>query len=191
MGARLFTAILPDPEVVQDLTTWLEPRREAGADVWRWTAAEGWHLTTCFMASVPERVVEPLVAGLDEAAARMPAFEVRVEGGLCFPDVGRAKLLALAVTDGHEQLAALAASCRGVASHVGASPDGARFRGHLTLARARRGFDATRWVQLVDAFPGWTWRASELALVESHLSDRGSRYEVLERFPLGAGLGLG
>lgn len=185
MGSRLFTAVLPPEDVVEQLTTWLEPRREAGAEVWRWTKPEDWHLTICFMASVPEHALEPLVSGLDEAAGRVAGFELRIEGGLCFPDVARAKILAMAVTEGHEQLTALAAACRGMASHAGAGPDGARFRGHLTLGRARRALDATRWVHVVDAFPGWGWRAEELVLVESHLSDRGARYEVLERFALG------
>ncbi|MGD7732091.1 RNA 2',3'-cyclic phosphodiesterase [Propionibacteriaceae bacterium G57] len=184
MGARLFTAVLPPDEVVAQLSTWLEPRRDADAREWRWTTPEGWHLTTCFMGAVPDNVVDRLVEGLSGVAARTPGFEVRVEGALCFPDAARARILALGVTVGHEPLEVLAGACRGVASHVGAAPDGAKFRGHLTLGRARKPFDATRWVHVVDAFPGWTWRAAELVLVESHLSDRGSRYEVLERFAL-------
>lgn len=184
MGARLFTAVLPPAWVVDELAGWLEPRREAGAAVWRWTPPESWHLTTAFMASVPEVAVQGLVEGLAEVAGRVPSFDVRVEGALCFPDVTRAKLLALGVTDGHAPLEALAGASRGVASHAGAAPDGARFRGHLTLGRSRRPLDATRWVHVVDAFPGWTWRADELVLVESHLGDRGSRYQVVERFAL-------
>ncbi|MGD8215628.1 hypothetical protein [Aestuariimicrobium sp. Y1814] len=89
---------------------------------------------------------------------------MRVEGALCFPDVSRVKVLAMAVTEGREQLEALARVCRGVASHAGAGPDGSRFRGHLTLARARRPFDATRWVHVVDAFPGWTREATTRTL---------------------------
>ena len=184
MGARLFTAVLPPAFVVEELATWLEPRRDAGAEVWRWTPPEAWHLTTAFMASVPEAAFDGLVEGLAEAAARIGPFEVRVEGAVCFPDAARARLLALGVTDGHERLAELAGVCRGVASHSGAAPDGERFRGHLTLGRARRPLDATRWVHVLDAFPGWTWRADEVVLVESHLGDRGSRYHVVERFAL-------
>ena len=184
MGARLFTAVLPPAGVVEELTTWLEPRREAGAGVWRWTQPQGWHLTTAFMASVPPAALDRLVEGLGAALIRVAGFDVRIQGGLCFPDVGRAKLLAMAVTEGHRHLEDLAGVCQGVASHAGAQPDGGKFRGHLTLARARRPLEATKWVHVVDAFPGWTWRAEEVVLVESHLSDSGNRYEVLERFGL-------
>ncbi len=185
MGARLFAALLPPEAVVTELDALLEPRREAGRDSWRWTRPEGWHLTTVFMASVSDRSRDRLVEGLGLVAAGTAPFDVGVGGALCFPSADRARVLALGVSMGHEALAVLARSCRDAASHAGANPDGARFTGHLTLARARRPFDATKWVHVVDSFPGWTWRAEELALVESHLDDPGNRYEVLERFPLG------
>ena len=184
MGARLFTAILPPAWVMDELGGWLEPRREAGAEVWRWTRPEGWHLTTAFMASVPASAQQLLVEGLGESVARAAPFEVRISGALCFPHAAKARALAMAVTEGKESLAALARTCRGVATRAGASPDGANFVGHLTLACARKPLDATKWVHVVDAFPGWTWRVQQLVLVESHLADRGNRYEVLERFTL-------
>lgn len=185
MGARLFAALLPPEVAVTELDALLEPRREAGRESWRWTKPEGWHLTTVFMPSVSDRSRDRLVEGLGQVAAGTAPFDVGIGGALCFPSADRARVLALGVPTGQEALAVLARSCRDAASHAGANPDGARFTGHLTLARARRPFDATRWVHVVDSFPGWTWRAADLALVESHLHDRGSRYEVLERFPLG------
>lgn len=183
MGSRLFTAVLPPDEVLDQFDTLLEPRRDIGAADWRWTPRSGWHLTTAFMADVPGPLVEPLVELLVDAAATTSPFDLRLEGARCFPDAARARLLAVDVAGGHDELAALARRCRNAASRAGADPDGARFQGHLTLGRARRPFDATRWVHVVDSFGGWTFRATELVLVESHLAER--RYEVLERFPLG------
>ena len=60
--------------------------------------------------------------------------------------------------------------------------DGARFVGHLTLARINRGLPAVRWLEILDSFPRWRWHVDELCLVESH---PGARYVVTERFPLG------
>lgn len=187
MGARLFTAVLPPRSVVEELDRYLEPRREAGLDQWRWTRPEGWHLTTTFMASVPTLAQDLLVEGLHEAATRIPPFELHLEGALCFPDVARARVLGIGIRDGATELGALAGTSRRLASHSGASPDGATFRGHLTLGRARRPFDATKWFHIVDSFPGWTWQVTEFVLVESHMADRGNRYEVLETFPLAGG----
>lgn len=185
MGARLFAAVLPPEAVVAELDALLEPRRQAGRDVWRWTRPEGWHLTTVFMGSVAPRSLDRLVEGLAAVAGRTVPFGVGIGGALCFPAPDRTRVLALGVPEGHEPLATLARAARDAAAHAGADPDGARFTGHLTLARARRTFDATRWVHVVDSFPGWSWPVGELVLIESHLDDPGSRYEVLERFPFG------
>ncbi len=185
MGSRMFAAVLPPATVVSALDALLEPRRDAGRDVWRWTRPEGWHLTTTFMASVPPEALDPLEEYLAETAAITDPFELRLEGAVCFPNVESARVLALGLARGHDELAALARSSRNAASRAGAAPDGARFTGHLTLGRARRPFDATKWFRVVDAFSGWCWRVEEFALVESHLQDRGNRYEVVGRFPLG------
>lgn len=187
MGTRMFTAVLPPPSVVAELDRWLEPRREAGADTWRWTRPENWHVTTAFMESVSDDARYRLAEALAEVAATTPPFDLRLEGARCFPSVERAKLLALDVAHGAEPLGHLARACRYAASRSGAAPDGATFVGHLTLGRARRAFDATKWVHVVDAFPPSAWRADELVLVASHLADGGNRYEVVERFALGSG----
>lgn len=182
MTARLFSAVLPPLDVLEQIDAHLQPRRAAGSGTWRWTPMENWHVTTAFMASVPERAREPLDELLAEAAAATPAFDIRLAGTVCFPDPSRARILALGVTQGAQKLAALAQRCRNAATRAGTSADGARYTGHLTLARTHRATEATSWVRIVDSFPGWSWTAQELVLIESHLAER--RYEVVGRWPL-------
>ena len=95
MGARRFAALLPPFDVVAELDVLLEPRREAGREQWRWTRPEGWHLTTVFMGSVPDHVLEPLAEGLGHAASRTEPFDVGIGGALCFPSADRTRVLAL------------------------------------------------------------------------------------------------
>lgn len=184
MAKRMFTAVLPPPEIVQDLDSYVAPRREADPDL-RWTRLEGWHLTTAFMGQVALGRDEYLEDNLADVAARTQPFEVRVEGGIAFPNPMKARVLGLAVPVGHDELAALSASCRAAASRAGVEADGTRFVGHLTLARHSRGVQATRWLTVLDAFPGWSWTADELLLIESRSSGYGFGYEVAARFPLG------
>ncbi|WP_353082164.1 RNA 2',3'-cyclic phosphodiesterase [Tessaracoccus lapidicaptus] len=185
MGARMFTAVLPPAPAVAELDALLEPRRGADPTL-RWTRPEGWHVTTSFMADVPAASLERLEENLAEVAQRAHPFVIRLAGGLALPHAGRARILALGVPEGHDELAALSSSCRGAASRAGAEADGARFVGHLTLARHNRGLTAVRWLEILDSFPGWRWTADELCLVESH---PGARYEVVSRFPLGGAVG--
>ena len=185
MGARLFTAILPPTSLVEDLDHFLAPRRTAEPRL-RWTRPESWHLTTAFMASVPDTSSEPLVGNLAEVAARTPAFRLRLGGGGAFPWPVEAKVLWLGVPEGAEELAQLAERCRTGATRAGVRVDGARFRPHLTLARANRALDTTRLVRVLDTFDADGWDATELLLIESHLHDPGNRYEVVGRWPLGS-----
>ena len=178
---RMFAAVLPPQDVIDELDALLEPRRDADPTL-RWTRPDGWHLTTAFMASVSEGRLDRLEENLEAAAAKTAPFDVEVAGGLAFPHPVKARVLTLAVRDGHEPLAALAERCRNAATKAGVEVDGAKFVGHLTLARHNRGLQATRWLAVLDSFPDWQWKATEVCLLRSGLG--GGRYEVTARFPL-------
>jgi 2'-5' RNA ligase len=183
---RVFVAVDPPAEVVDDLDAFLDARRDAG-DGLRWTPPSQWHLTLAFMAAAPERVVEDLVGHLGEAVERRAPVGLAIGGGGCFPDVSRARVLWAGVQGG-TALAPLARSVRSACAVVGAAPEGGPFRAHLTLARIPRPRDATRWLRVLEAYAGPPWSATEVAVVASHLPrERGHRprHEVLARLPLG------
>ena len=186
-GMRLFVAIVPPEDVLEDLGDFLGPRREAGRDL-RWTDPHQWHLTLAFMAEVPERVLDDLSERLARVARRYEPVTLAITGAGCFPHVARARVLWCGVLDEAAALPPLARSVRGVAAKAGADPDGGRFRGHITLARLPRPADATRWVRVLDGYAGPSWVARELTLVASHLGEGRNgrpRYDVLDRFPMG------
>lgn len=181
----MFVAVLPPTSVVEDLDAFLDVRRDAGGAP-RWSAAHQWHVTLAFMADAPERVVEPLVDAVAEAAARIARMSLSLNGGDCFPDVARARVL-VAGLGGGEALAPLARGVRSACSVVGAAPEGGPFRPHLTLGRFGRPTDASRWVRVLGTYQGPAWTVEDVAVVASHLPrDRGHRprHEVLARVPL-------
>lgn len=190
---RMFAALVPPEEVVEDLEEFLEPRREAGRAQggFRWAGTEQLHLTLAFYADVPGRSLDDLVERLGRAAARRTPFDARVTGGGAFPDAARARVLwaGLEVDEaGAVELERLATGCRAAAVKAGVAVEGQRFRPHLTVARLGRPAEVTRWVRLLDGYAGPAWTADRLRLVESHLGEgpRGRpRYAVVEEFPLG------
>ncbi|MBM6399112.1 RNA 2',3'-cyclic phosphodiesterase [Phycicoccus sonneratiae] len=182
---RLFVALQPPVDVVEDLGEFLEPRRDVEGP--RWSSPDGWHVTLAFAGAVPERVVEPLLDGVAAVAAGRAPVGLTVTGGGCFPDVARAKVLWAGVSDGGA-LAPLAAAVRSAVAVVGGAPDGGPFVPHVTLGRFGRAVDATRWVRVLDTYRGPSWVADEVVVVQSHLPrERGHRprHEVLARCPLG------
>lgn len=190
---RLFVALMPSEQALEDLDGFLAPRREAGPGL-RWTVPEQWHVTLAFLPSVPDRVLDDLVERLGRAARRRTPFDLAVAGGGAFPNPARAKVvyagLATAAPEGAEELRRLATGARAAATKAGAEVRGGRFHPHLTLARAGRPVEATRWLRVLEGYRGPTWRAGEVRLVESHLGEgprRRPRYEVREVFRLGRG----
>ena len=88
---RLFAAVVPPDEVLEDLDEFLAPRR-AAAD-FRWSVPDQWHLTLAFMPAVADRHLDDLVERLARAGRRRTPFGLRVAGGGAFPNPARARVL--------------------------------------------------------------------------------------------------
>lgn len=183
---RMFVAVLPPVEVLEELDEFLESRRDAAP--FRWTPVEQWHLTLAFAGNVPDRAYDDMVDRLAAAAARRRPVEARIAGGGAFPSVDRAKVVFAGVRTDTAELDRLATGARNALGTAGVELDGRRFRPHLTLARLHRPLEATNWVRVLDTFVGRPWQVEELALVASHLGEgprRSPRHEVVETFTLG------
>ena len=183
---RMFVAVIPPEEVVEDLDEFLSVRREA--EGLRWTLPEHWHLTLAFLEHVPDRAYDDLVERLRRAAHKRSPQSAAVVGGGAFPHPDRAKVIWAGVElEDPVGLDQLATGCRAAASKAGVAVPGERFRPHLTLARTGHPTSATRWLRVLDAYRGPPFAITETALVRSHLGEgpnRRPRYEVLETFPL-------
>lgn len=186
---RMFAAVLPPDDVLEQLEEFLAPRREASP--FRWTQPESWHLTLAFMAKVPERSLDDLEQRLERAGHRRTPFTLALAGGGAFPNPARARVLYAGVEaapDALEELRRLSTGARAAANKAGAPADGATFRPHVTLARLNRPVEATRWLRVLSTFRSREFQVTELALVESHLGEgpgNRPRYEVMRTFALG------
>lgn len=184
---RLFVAVVPSAEVLDDLAAHLEPRVEAGREI-RWVDRHQWHVTLAFLGQAPERRLDDLVEVLTASAARRRPLVLRLSGTGAFPNPYAARVLWAGVEELSGDLRSVARGIRSAASSVGAAPDGGRLFPHVTLGRFPRPTEATRWIRALDTLQTPAWSVTELALVESHLGqgrEGRPRHEVLARFPLG------
>lgn len=184
MGQRMFVAVVPPPQVRQDLAAFLEPR-----DQHPWIDPEQWHLTLAFLESVPDARLDELEGALIRAAARRSPMRLRLAGAGAFPEPVRAKVLWIGVQGDVEELQAAARGVRAGAAHHGAAPDGKEFRAHLSVSRLHAVQHQAKWVDVLATYQGPWWTAAELQLIASHLHEgpRGRpRHEVVATFPLGA-----
>jgi 2'-5' RNA ligase len=185
---RMFVAAVPPPSVLENLEEFLAARREAAS--FRWTVPDQWHVTLAFLAGVPDRAYDDLVARLERAARKRRPMTATIAGGGAFPHVGKAKVLWAGVElDDPVELSRLATGCRAAASRAGVEVAGERFRPHITVARIGHPIEATSWVRVLDAYRGPTYNLDEISLIASHLGEgprKRPRYEVMETFQLRA-----
>ena len=147
----------------------------------RWADPASWHVTLAFLGSIEPSVVRDLSARLADAVDGH-ALVQRPTGGVGgFPSAARSRVAWYGVADPDGALADLAGEVRRATG-----VEDAAFRGHVTLARARRGpVDLRAWVQDADA-PAGALAVDRVQLMRSRLGRGPARYEVLESFALGA-----
>lgn len=176
---RMFVAIRPPDSIREEIAEFLAPR-----DGMTWIDPPQWHITLAFLAAVPAHREDDLLDALNRTALRHNGFDLRLSGAGAFPNALEARVLWLRPD---ADLTALATGVRHAANSVGATPDGQRFVGHLSVARPRRPIDARRWLQVLDTFTSDTWRVDEIELVASYLGEgphRRPRHEVVATLPL-------
>ena len=134
----------------------------------RFVPPQNWHVTLRFFGSAD---VGAVAAALD--GGRFRTAEIRLGPAV---DVGGGRTLFVPVTGADE----LAAEVVRVAGHLGTEPVRRPFRGHVTIARVKKGANMPRSLgELVEA----TWTGREVALVESTLRPDGARYTTIHTWP--------
>jgi 2'-5' RNA ligase len=144
MEPRLFVAVPIAETARAAIEAIVEPIRAAepaGRGV-RWVRLDGLHVTLRFLGPTSEARLEDLAGAVRAAAASSGPFDVRIHGAGAFPSAGRPRTIWLAIHDGGDELAELAAALDTALVRAGWPPVERPFRAHLTLARAdgvRRG----------------------------------------------------
>jgi 2'-5' RNA ligase len=185
---RLFVAINLPPDVRSATWAAAEPLRAAVPGGISWVREEALHVTLRFLGEHPASVADDLAARLAPLLAGVspPRIELATVGA--FPDLRRPRVLWI----GGPSNSALAELYQGVqraCSSIGFDPEPRPFRLHVTVGRVRQGARldgeplarAAAGVRLDVAFT-----AATVDVMESELSQAGSRYRVVAAVPIGS-----
>jgi 2'-5' RNA ligase len=178
---RAFVALDPPAEVRSKAAAW--GREMAGRDrSLRWIPVAQIHLTLAFLGSVGP-------AGLDAAAEAVEAAEGPV-GCLSLAEPvwlpkRKPRALAIAIRDEEGELARVRSELGARLATIPGFDTGRSFRPHLTVVRARRGFDRSSFGALPPS-PQADFAGESLTLYRSYLDPEGARYEALHSRPLDA-----
>lgn len=161
---RLFVALTPPPDVVEELQARVAALRELERDV-RWSPPAQWHLTLAFLGEVGDETRGELSRRLGRAAGRYPPLTLSFGGGGRFGH----RVLWTRVHGDRDRLRRLADSVRAAARRSGLATEQRPYRPHLTLARATGTGDLRPLVEALAPYEGRSWTADELHLVHSRL----------------------
>ncbi|TDD27534.1 RNA 2',3'-cyclic phosphodiesterase [Actinomadura sp. KC06] len=167
---RLFVALVPPPDILDELEEAVLPHREAVPEL-KWVRRELLHVTLTFLGEVDDRTLDRLLPRLERAVGRHERMSLSLAGAGAFPGSGtHARVLWTGLYGDRRGVARLAASTTAAGRRVGTLPDKHRgFRPHLTLARSRSPVDVRPLMESLSAFAGAAWTAGSVHLMLSHL----------------------
>ena len=166
--ARLFVALWPSPDVVEQMRQLERPR----IDGLRWTTEDQWHVTLQFLGEANQ---DAMADRLSDARWSTRPLEMRLGPEVTL--LGKEIVCLPASAPGLEKLARQVSEVTGVRRTN-------RFKGHLTLARARNKVPKAALEDLKGTPFEVQWTADNVALVRSALSPGGARYETVAESPL-------
>ena len=146
---------------------------------------EALHLTLVFLGDCPEPALEAAHEGFE--ALKEARFSLSLQGlGLFGKEKPRAAWAGVVPSP---ELLHLQAKVETIARRAGCPLDARKFIPHVTLGRFQPPAppDAMRLERAVAMGAGFRtepWEVTDLTLWRSHLTGKGSHYEVLARYPL-------
>lgn len=178
---RCFVAIHLSPEAqayVLELIASLSRRLE-GAPV-RWVGADNIHLTLRFMGHVKDSDVPAIESSLAAVAQSAPPFTLATGSFGGFPSLRSPSVLWVGLGGDIPALTGLQTAVEGAVAPFSPHEEKRRFSPHITIARCK-GPVSVGPVPVREI----AWQVESFELMQSRLSPKGSRYEVLGSFPLG------
>jgi 2'-5' RNA ligase len=182
---RIFLAVFPSAEAQRAAAAVIERLRQPGDGV-SWVQRDNLHYTLRFMGDLGASGLSRVSEAAREGAAGHARFEATLGAVGAFPNLRRARVLWLGLSEGGEALAAVARSVEEALRRKGFDHADHPFKPHLTIGRVREGGqDWTERLSDVAAEPA-RFGVERVRVIQSTLSPKGSIYRVRAEAPLAA-----
>ena len=184
---RVFCAIeipsLTRQRVLRHFTKLRESVPEVRAS---WSRENSIHLTLKFFGEIPEALVNNFGTAISRAVSRVMPFPILIADSGVFPQRRDPRVLWIGVTDLKGQLTNLHERLETEFEKEGFPRDSRPFHPHLTLARLRNQRGAREIARIHEelSFRPEEITVTELLLIRSELSSKGSKYTTISKHPL-------
>lgn len=136
MTIRTFLAVeLPD-ELKKGLVQ-CQQHLKKDAPFPKWVRPEAMHLTVKFLGDINMAQIEPIRESVAKAIGQQVEFSLAVQGLGVFPSLRSPRIIWAGITEGGEQIAALARALDEALEPLGFPGEDREYTPHLTLARVK------------------------------------------------------
>lgn len=182
---RAFIAIELSPEIVAALSALQDTFRPNDHPYVKWVDPHGVHLTLKFLGNVRRTQIRDIEDAMSRASKGVAPFRLELGDLGAFPNLGRPRVLWVAMSGDLEPLTALQEGIEQSLVPLGFAREGRAFTPHLTLGRLRERAapeERRRIGQLVrsaDPPAPKAMQAQEVSLMRSTLTPHGAQYSRL------------
>jgi RNA 2',3'-cyclic 3'-phosphodiesterase len=146
-----------------------------------WTREDNMHLTIKFIGEVSADAVKKLSSAAARAVNRISPFDIVVGGAGAFPKKGPPRIIWIGIDDPSGELHELHKRLDEECSVRGFQKERRAFQPHLTIARLRKPHQARTLASAHEelGFEPADVNVSELLMMRSELSSKGSKYTIV------------
>lgn len=154
----------------------------------KWVEPQNLHMTLQFLGDITERQAIDVIKNLQQIAKKTIPFKIKYKGMGVFPDLKKARVLWIGVSEGSNRLKNLAKEVEKMNARSGIKPNSKNFVPHVTICRLKK-YDKKALTHLLNKYRTVEFGEEEvnkIALISSSLTSVGPIYTVVEEFYFGA-----
>jgi 2'-5' RNA ligase len=152
----------------------------------KWVEPQNYHMTFQFIGEVPEEKLMDIIKGVQEVSQRNKPIRVKYRSLGVFPDIDKARVLWIGVSEGADRLKALAKDVSNTNKKYGIKSDGKPFYPHVTICRIKE-YDKKKLKNILKNYEKYNFGedlVDRISIIRSSLTSIGPIYSVLEEFYL-------
>jgi len=159
--------------------------RATRADV-KWVSADGFHMTLKFLGNVDAEAMDDVVRATGDSLQGVPPAPITFRGVGAYPRVSAPRVVWAGVTEGGEQLVAMAEQVEQATEKLGFERERRPFSPHLTLGRVRtpRQPELSEAIQRLREVEIGSMTVDAVYVMRSQLTPKGAIYSVISEIKL-------
>jgi RNA 2',3'-cyclic 3'-phosphodiesterase len=150
----------------------------------KWVEPQNYHMTFQYIGEVPEEKLMDIIKGVQEVSQRNRPIRVKYRSLGVFPDIDKASVLWIGVSEGADRLKALAKDVSNTNKKYGIKGDWNYPR--VTICRIKE-YDKKKLKNLLKKYENYNFGedlVDRISIIRSSLTSIGPIYSVLEEFYL-------